>query len=37
MERLGATQALRWEAGIIFGADSDTADYNLRAVLEYEF
>lgn len=37
MERLGAARALRWEAGVIFGADSDTADYTLRAVLEYEF
>jgi hypothetical protein len=37
MERLGAAQALRWEAGIIFGADNDTADYTLRAMLEYEF
>ena len=37
MERLGALRALRWEAGIIFGAADDTADYTLRAVLEYEF
>ena len=37
MERLGALRALRWEAGVIFGADDDTADYTVRAVLEYEF
>ncbi|TDG11860.1 hypothetical protein E2F43_15950 [Seongchinamella unica] len=37
MERLGPMKALRWEAGAIFGLDSDTADYTLRAVLEYEF
>lgn len=37
LERLGHMQALRWEAGVIVGMDSDTADYTLRAVLEYEF
>ena len=37
MERLGVMKALRWEAGIILGVDSDTPDYTLRAVLEYEF
>lgn len=37
MERLGPMQALRWEAGIIFGLDAGTADYTFRAVLEYEF
>jgi hypothetical protein len=36
-ERLGAQKALRWEAGAIFGIDSDTPGYTLRAVLEYEF
>ncbi len=36
-QRLGTMKALRWEAGIIFGMDNDTADYTLRAVLEYEF
>jgi hypothetical protein len=37
MERIGSLQVLRWEAGVIFGADSDTADYTVRAALEYEF
>ena len=37
MERLSHMQALRWEAGVILGLDSDTSDYTLRAVLEYEF
>ena len=37
MERLGVMKALRWEAGVILGVDSDTPDYTLRAVLEYEF
>lgn len=37
LEKLGPMQALRWEAGVILGLDSDTADYTLRAVLEYEF
>ena len=37
MERVGHLKALRWEAGAIFGIDSDTPDYTLRAVLEYEF
>ncbi len=36
-ERLGTNKALRWEAGLIFGLDSDSGDYTLRAVLEYEF
>ncbi len=36
-ERLGAARALRWEAGIIVGLDSDTADYTFRLLLEYEF
>ncbi|MFT6368107.1 MAG: hypothetical protein ACJAUG_001522 [Halioglobus sp.] len=36
-ERLGNRKALRWEAGVILGFDKDTADYTLRAVLEYEF
>ncbi len=36
-ERLGGRRALRWEAGVILGAEDDTADYTLRAVLEYEF
>ncbi len=37
VERIAYMQALRWEAGIILGADSDTADYTIRAALEYEF
>jgi hypothetical protein len=37
MERLGVMKALRWETGLILGLDSDTADYTLRALLEYEF
>jgi hypothetical protein len=37
LERLGPMRALSWEAGVILGLDSDTADYTLRAVLEYEF
>lgn len=37
LEKLGTMKALRWEAGVILGMDSDTADYTLRAVLEYEF
>lgn len=28
---------LRWEGGIIFGLDSDTADQTLRVLFEYEF
>jgi hypothetical protein len=35
--RLRPGRALRWKASVIFGADSDTADYTLRTVLEYEF
>lgn len=37
MEKLAPMKALRWELGIIFGLDSETADYTLRAQLEYEF
>lgn len=37
LERLAPMKALHWEAGIIFGLDADTADYTLRALLEYEF
>ena len=37
MARLGSRQALRWEAGVVWGLDATTADYTLRAVLEYEF
>ena len=37
VERLGIMKALRWELGVILGVDSKTADYTLRAVLEYEF
>lgn len=35
-QRLGTIKVLRWVAGIIFGIEA-TADYTLRAVLEYEF
>jgi hypothetical protein len=28
---------LKWEFGVAFGLDSDTADETARAVLEYEF
>ncbi|MEH6590676.1 MAG: hypothetical protein V7746_10485 [Halioglobus sp.] len=39
VERIGSAgaNAFRWEAGVIFGLDSDTSDYTLRALLEYEF
>ena len=37
LARLGSRQALRWEAGVVWGLDTVTADYTLRAVLEYEF
>jgi hypothetical protein len=36
-ERLGVMRALSWEAGVILGLDNDTADYSVRAMLEYEF
>jgi len=36
-ERLGIMKALRWEPGVILGLDNETADYTLRAGLEYEF
>ena len=36
-ERLGQMKALSWEFGVVLGVDSDTADYTVRAVLEYEF
>jgi hypothetical protein len=35
--RLGGRQKLYWEAGDIFGLDSDTADQTFRLLLEYEF
>jgi hypothetical protein len=34
---LGSGRQLRWEAGLIFGIDSDTADQVFRGLLEYEF
>ncbi len=37
MARVGPRQALRWEAGVVWGLDQATADYSFRAVLEYEF
>jgi hypothetical protein len=36
-EKLGIMKTLRWQLGVIFAADSDTPDYTLRALLEYEF
>lgn len=36
-EVLAVKQALRWELGSIFGLNNDTADYTLRAAIEYEF
>jgi hypothetical protein len=35
--RFAAGRKLHWEAGIILGLDSDSADQTLRALLEYEF
>jgi hypothetical protein len=37
MEKFAPMKALRWEMGVIFGLDSETADYTVRALLEYEF
>ncbi len=37
LEKIGPMRALKWEIGLIFGLDNDTADYTLRTVLEYEF
>jgi hypothetical protein len=34
---LGGGRQLRWEAGLIFGVDSDTPDQIFRGLLEYEF
>ena len=34
---LGRGRQLRWEAGLIFGIDSDTPDQVFRGLLEYEF
>ena len=34
---LGGARQLRWEGGVIFGLDSDTADQTFRVLLEYEF
>jgi hypothetical protein len=36
-KRFGQMRALRWELGLILGLESSTADYTLRAMLEYEF
>ena len=35
--RLCIMKALRRKLGVILGVDSDTPDYTVRAVLEYEF
>lgn len=37
LESFSPMTALKWQAGVIFGMDSDTADYTLRLALEYEF
>jgi len=37
IERISLRKALRWELGAIFGLDNNTADYTLRAVVEFEF
>jgi hypothetical protein len=36
-KRFGQMRGLRWELGLILGLESSTADYTLRAMLEYEF
>lgn len=36
-ERLGTMKAMRWQLGTVFGLNSDSADYTLRGVVEYEF
>jgi hypothetical protein len=35
--RLGGRRQLRWEAGAIFGVDSQSPDTTLRFLLEFEF
>ncbi len=35
--RLGGGKKLFWQSGVLFGASDDTADYNLKFVIEYEF
>jgi hypothetical protein len=35
--RLGSRRQLRWEAGAIFGVDSQSPDTTLRFLLEFEF
>jgi hypothetical protein len=35
--RFSTGRKLHWEAGLIFGLDSDSPDQTLRALLEYEF
>ena len=35
--RLGGKRQLRWEAGAIFGVDSQSPDTTLRFLLEFEF
>jgi hypothetical protein len=34
---LGGRKQLAWEAGVIFGLDSDSPDTTLRVLLEFEF
>lgn len=35
--RLGTMKSLHWQAAVVVGVDSDTPDYTLRGLLEYEF
>jgi len=35
--RAGGRRKLHWEAGVIFGLDSDSADQTFRGMLEFEF
>ena len=35
--RLGGKKQLRWEAGVIFALDNETADETLKFLLELEF
>jgi hypothetical protein len=35
--RIGNGNKLHWEAGLIFGLDSDSPDQTVRALIEYEF
>lgn len=37
VERVGKRRALRWELGAVIGLNSNSPDYTMRAMLEYEF